>query len=105
METTTHNPYIKLRTFLFNSFIAALLVFTLQACGDDDNGPTTPGSDQTIAEIAQSNDNFSDLVSALESAGLVSTLQGDGPFTVFAPTNDAFANLGVDVGSLTTEQL
>lgn len=105
MEIINHNPFIKLRTFLFNSFIAVLLVFTLQACGDDDDGPTTPGSDQTIAEIAQSDDNFSDLVSALETAGLVSTLQGDGPFTVFAPTNDAFANLGVDISSLTNEQL
>ncbi len=105
METTTHNPLPKLRTFLFNSFVAILLVFTLQACSDDDDGPTTPGSEQTIAEIAQSNDNFSDLVSALESAGLISTLQGEGPFTVFAPTNDAFANLGIDVSNLTTEQL
>ena len=104
MEIITHNPSSKLRTLLFNSFVAILLIFSLQACGDDD-GPTTPSSDQTISEIAQSNDNFSDLVSALESAGLVSTLQGEGPFTVFAPTNDAFANLGIDVSSLTTEQL
>jgi transforming growth factor-beta-induced protein len=105
MKITTHNPLSKLRTFLFNSFIAVLLVFMLQACGDDDDGPTTPGSDQTVAEIAQSDDNFSELVSALESAGLVSTLQGEGPFTVFAPTNDAFGNLDIDVGNLSTEQL
>ena len=47
----------------------------------------------SIVEIATSDDNFSTLVSALQAADLVTTLQGDGPFTVFAPTNDAFAAL------------
>ncbi|PAU94707.1 hypothetical protein CK503_04330 [Aliifodinibius salipaludis] len=107
METTTHNPLLKLRTFLFNSFIAVLLVFTLQACGDDDNGPTDPLNETgNVAEVAQSDDNFSDLVSALSDAGLVSTLEGDGPFTVFAPTNEAFGNLPDGLLSgLTNEQL
>ncbi|MDZ7660613.1 fasciclin domain-containing protein [Fodinibius sp.] len=106
METTTHNPLIKLRTFLFNSFIAVLLVFTLQACGGDDDGPTDPPNETgNIVEVAQSNDDFSDLVSALSDAGLVSTLEGDGPFTVFAPTNSAFSNLDVDISALSNEQL
>ncbi len=108
MEITTHNSLLKLRAFLFKSFIATLLVFTLQACGDDDddNGPTDPPSETgNIVEVAQSNDDFSDLVSALSDADLVSTLEGDGPFTVFAPTNDAFANLGVDLSTLSTDQL
>lgn len=48
---------------------------------------------KSIVEIAVSNPDFSTLVSALTSADLVKTLQGDGPFTVFAPTNDAFAAL------------
>lgn len=47
----------------------------------------------TIVEIAQGNDNFSTLVQALKAADLVDALQGEGPFTVFAPTNDAFAEL------------
>ncbi|PEN13481.1 hypothetical protein CRI94_09180 [Longibacter salinarum] len=47
----------------------------------------------TIVEVAQSNENFSTLVSALKAAGLVETLQGEGPFTVFAPTNAAFEKL------------
>lgn len=47
----------------------------------------------TIVEIASANENLSSLVTALEAAGLVETLNGDGPFTVFAPTNDAFAAL------------
>lgn len=46
-----------------------------------------------IVEIAQGNDDFSILVEALVAADLVSALEADGPFTVFAPTNDAFAAL------------
>ncbi len=46
---------------------------------------------QSIAGIAVANEGFSTLVQALDAAGLVETLQSDGPFTVFAPTNDAFA--------------
>ena len=48
---------------------------------------------ETIVEIAAGNDAFSTLVAAVQAAGLVETLSGDGPFTVFAPTNDAFAAL------------
>lgn len=46
-----------------------------------------------IVDIAVSKDEFSMLVTAVQAAGLVETLQGDGPFTVFAPTNAAFAKL------------
>ncbi len=46
-----------------------------------------------IIDIASSNDDFSTLVAAVSAAGLVDTLKGDGPFTVFAPTNAAFAAL------------
>jgi len=48
---------------------------------------------QTIPEIASSNEDFSTLVAAIEAAGLGETLSGEGPFTVFAPTNAAFAAL------------
>ncbi|MBT8315867.1 MAG: fasciclin domain-containing protein [Maribacter sp.] len=47
----------------------------------------------TIVDVAASNDNFTTLVAAVKAADLVSTLQSEGPFTVFAPTNDAFAKL------------
>lgn len=50
-------------------------------------------SDPDIVDIAASNDDFSTLVAAVQAAGLVDTLKGDGPFTVFAPTNAAFAAL------------
>lgn len=48
---------------------------------------------ETIAEKAAANPDLSTLVSALAAADLVGTLEGDGPFTVFAPTNEAFAAL------------
>ena len=48
---------------------------------------------QTIAAIAAGNDDFSTLVTALDAAGLVDTFAGEGSFTVFAPTNAAFAAL------------
>ena len=51
------------------------------------------GASQSIVQIASSNKNFSTLVSLLKKAGLVGALSGKGPFTVFAPTNDAFAKL------------
>lgn len=49
--------------------------------------------DTTIVDVAAGNPDFSTLVSLVEAAGLVDTLKGEGPFTVFAPTNDAFAKL------------
>jgi uncharacterized surface protein with fasciclin (FAS1) repeats len=56
-------------------------------------------NDSTVVEtpniigVAAGNENFSTLVAAVEAAGLLETLSGSGPFTVFAPTNDAFAKL------------
>lgn len=48
---------------------------------------------ETIVDVAAGNENFSTLVTALKAADLVTALQGEGPFTVFAPTNDAFAKV------------
>ena len=47
----------------------------------------------TIVGVAAGNENFTTLVAAVKAASLVETLNGDGLFTVFAPTNDAFAKL------------
>ncbi len=73
---------------------AALLL--LAACGAD--AETTPAAEPeaqptTIVDIAVNDGRFQTLVAALQAAGLVETLQGEGPFTVFAPTDDAFAKL------------
>ncbi|CAM4254805.1 fasciclin domain-containing protein [Gillisia hiemivivida] len=48
---------------------------------------------ETIVDVAVGNEDFSTLVTALTAADLVGALQGDGPFTVFAPTNSAFAKI------------
>lgn len=45
----------------------------------------------TVVDLAMSNEDFSTLVAAVSAAGLAETLSGEGPFTIFAPTNDAFA--------------
>jgi transforming growth factor-beta-induced protein len=61
---------------------------------------------KTIADIAAGDERFSTLVGALVSAGLVDALKGEGPFTVFAPTDDAFAALPAGtLEGLTPEQL
>ncbi|MEM7696175.1 MAG: fasciclin domain-containing protein [Pseudomonadota bacterium] len=52
-----------------------------------------PASAQDIVDAASGTDSLSTLVTAVSEAGLVDTLKGEGPFTVFAPTNDAFAAL------------
>lgn len=50
---------------------------------------------ETVVQVATTNDDFETLVSALTEAGLVSDLEGTGPFTVFAPNDDAFAAAGI----------
>ncbi len=57
-----------------------------------------------IVEIALQNEGWSTLVAAVQAAGLVETLSGPGPFTVFAPTNEAFSELLGELG-LTAEEL
>lgn len=47
----------------------------------------------TIVDVAAGDENFSTLVQAIEAAGLAETLAGEGPYTVFAPTNEAFEAL------------
>jgi uncharacterized surface protein with fasciclin (FAS1) repeats len=54
---------------------------------------TSFAQDENIVGVAAGNDNFSTLVTAVKAADLVGTLSGEGPFTVFAPTNDAFTKL------------
>ena len=55
-------------------------------------------SSQTVVDAAVSNKDFSTLVTALKAADLVGALSGEGPFTVFAPNNDAFSK--IDAGTL-----
>jgi uncharacterized surface protein with fasciclin (FAS1) repeats len=77
--------------------LATGTALTLAACGgSDDPAPTpapapAPVAAKNIVELAQATPDLSILVDAVIAADLVSTLSGTGPFTVFAPTNTAFA--------------
>lgn len=83
--------------------VAIAAALTLAACGSDDEASEDTVAEDTVAEevvvdgdivaVASGNPDFSTLVAALSAAGLVETLQGEGPFTVFAPTDAAFAAL------------
>merc|ERR1719233_2428183 len=60
------------------------------------SAPAVKSSPQTIAELVVGNPNFSTLLAAVKAADLVDTLSGEGPFTVFAPTNSAFEKVPAD---------
>ncbi len=102
--------------------VALLAALTLSACSSNDkdenldtpidaveqtdsnmgsDNSNTDGSDMamaaTVVDLALGNENLTTLVAALQAAGLVETLQGAGPFTVFAPNNEAFAALPAGV--------
>jgi uncharacterized surface protein with fasciclin (FAS1) repeats len=70
---------------------AIVLVFALVAFGATHSSAKM--AEKTIVETAVAAGSFNTLVTAVKAAGLVETLSGDGPFTVFAPTDDAFAKL------------
>jgi len=78
----------------FHYCLAALIaVATPTSLAAEEAAPAAETAKQDIVTIAAGNEDFSTLVAAVKAAGLVDTLKGDGPFTVFAPTNDAFAKL------------
>jgi uncharacterized surface protein with fasciclin (FAS1) repeats len=81
----------------------ASLSVVAAACSSDDSSSTgaTDGAEtsapaettETITDVVAGNEDFSTLLAAVEAAGLGETLAGEGPFTVFAPTDEAFAAL------------
>jgi uncharacterized surface protein with fasciclin (FAS1) repeats len=88
--------------------VAAVSAFALAACSPAETVTTEPAvveevvaepvveevvAPTTIVDVAAGNPDFSTLVAAITAAGLGETLAGEGPFTVFAPTNAAFAAL------------
>ncbi|MFK8009705.1 MAG: fasciclin domain-containing protein, partial [Saprospiraceae bacterium] len=81
------------------------LPFLFVACGDDDEDPDPAPVPMSIVEIASGDAQFSTLVTALQQADLVSVLEGTGPFTVFAPTNTAFTNAGIDLATISDAAL
>jgi len=93
-----------IKRFFATMLAIALVVITAEVKADDTK------SSSTVVEIAVSNPDFSTLVEAVSKAKLVDALSADGPFTVFAPTNDAFDKLFKQLGvsgieDLTAEQL
>ena len=117
-------------TRTFAKLLAALLALSLfaAACGSDDEPVTeAPAAEEepmeeeameddameddamadgpgTIVDVASEAGVFTTLVAAVAEAGLVDTLSGEGPFTVFAPTDDAFA-AALEALGLTAEEL
>lgn len=82
---------------LAGALVAALALAIPATVFASNQGKAAPASaettSQSIVAIAAGNPDFSTLVAALKAADLVTTLEGAGPFTVFAPTNAAFAKL------------
>ncbi len=83
------------KKFLSYFAIALIASFTLSSCDKDED---KPAATKDIMELAQSTSNLSTFVTAVNAAGLTSALKGPGPFTVFAPSNAAFA--AVDAATL-----
>jgi transforming growth factor-beta-induced protein len=91
--------------------LALLGFFTLAACA----GPTVDKPDEettepepeptTVVSLLASMPEFSTFSAALENTGLAAVLTGTGPFTIFAPTNDAFDTLNLDLAALTPDQM
>jgi uncharacterized surface protein with fasciclin (FAS1) repeats len=91
--------YTSLRSFsarLLQAFALLVLCTSLAACDGDDDPTTPPMEATTIADLVGEQDNLSTLAQAVEAAELGDALSGDGPLTVFAPSNAAFEALTVD---------
>jgi uncharacterized surface protein with fasciclin (FAS1) repeats len=79
--------------------VGAAIALTAAACSDDEASSTTTTTEApaeeagTVVDVAAGNEDFSTLVTAVTAADLAETLSADGPYTVFAPTDDAFAAL------------
>lgn len=85
-------------TFVMRAFMVATVVgLSVSSVQADDHVAMIDGAkmydDKTIVENASNADSLSTLVAAVKAGDLVDTLSGEGPFTVFAPTNEAFAKL------------
>lgn len=85
--------FAKSNSLVLNSIIAiffAIAIFNTRLLGDNHNNHS---KEKDIVETAIEAGNFKTLATALTEAGLIDALKGDGPFTVFAPTDEAFNKL------------
>jgi len=107
---------VRITTRTRTAAVAVAAALVLAACGGETEEETTPPAEPTteapaepdepaeddapaaeepgtIVDVAVATEGFTTLVAAVQAAGLVETLSGEGPFTVFAPTDEAFAAL------------
>lgn len=84
---------IKKLLLLSLTFFTAFSIVSAQCGSHHKTKVMSTSQHKDIVDIAAGSDNFSTLVVAVKAAGLVETLKGDGPFTVFAPVNAAFSKL------------
>lgn len=92
------------RKHILLSFVLAIVMLFVVALPATQAAPPTPASGPTIVEVALAvnaeTGEFSTLIAALQAADLVDALNRKGKFTVFAPTDAAFAELGLDAGNV-----
>jgi uncharacterized surface protein with fasciclin (FAS1) repeats len=81
---------------VMNIIATAAVSASLLFSGPVSDGELVQESEMNIVETAVAAGSFNTLVTALKAAGLVETLSGEGPFTVFAPTDEAFAEIPED---------
>ena len=86
---------MKIFSTLVTATAAAALLASPSVFGDGMAKPATAAAPD-IVDTAVAAGKFTTLVTAVKAAGLVETLKGPGPFTVFAPTDDAFAKIPAD---------
>jgi transforming growth factor-beta-induced protein len=93
------------------SFFALLLAFAMivAACSSDSDDTTTttttePAADTSVLDLAIEAGQFSTLIAAIDAAGLGETLEGEGPFTILAPTDAAF-DAAFEALGITAEEL
>jgi len=102
MNSLTKYSFKKQKRVLLSVFLILSAFLGLQACKDNNNND----NQGDIVEVAQADGNFSSLVSTLQQTGVDTALKATGPFTVFAPTDEAFSNLPEGLlDSLSNEQL
>ena len=89
---------LKFKKFLILPVLAVGLILASCDKDDEEEMPQPQPMQQDIVDIAAADAQFSTLVAAVTKAGLVDALKGDGPMTVFAPTNDAFDDLFAALG-------
>ena len=83
--------------------LIATLFVSMFSCSDDDTVEIP--INYSVSAVASRAPQFTTLVAALDKAGLVQTLDQNGPFTVFAPTNQAFTDAGIDINTIDVDVL